>query len=144
MNKIILYFLLGIVLLSCSNQNPEEQIKYIEGYWEIDKVELPGKKVKEYTFNEYIDYFEITDSTGFRKKLQPQIDGSYKTSEDAEELKLQIEDDSLRLYYKTPFDEWKETLLQADEEKMSILNRDGIIYHYKKFTPLFAEEDEKE
>ncbi len=144
MNKIILYSLIGIVLLSCNNQDPKEQVKYIEGYWEIDKVELPGDSVREYSINETIDYFEITDSTGFRKKLQPQFDGSYKTSDDAEELKIKIENDSLRLYYKTPFDEWKETLLKADEEKMSILNKDGIIYHYKKFTPLFAEENEKE
>ncbi|MDR9457453.1 MAG: hypothetical protein RI572_08585 [Salegentibacter sp.] len=144
MNKLILYSLIGIVLLSCSKQDPKEQIKYIDGYWEIDKVELPGDSVMEYSINENIDYFEIKDSIGFRKKLQPQFDGSYKTNDDAEELRIKIENDSLRLYYKTPFDEWKETLLQADEEKMSILNKDGIIYHYKKFTPLFAEENEKE
>lgn len=144
MNKLILYSLIGIVLLSCDKQDPKAQVKYIDGYWEIDKVELPGDSVRQYSINENIDYFEITDSTGFRKKLQPQFDGSYKTSDDAEELRIKIENDSLRLYYKTPFDEWKETLLQADEEKMSILNKDGIIYHYKKFTPLFAEENEKE
>ncbi|WP_110688273.1 lipocalin family protein [Salegentibacter sediminis] len=144
MNKIILYSLIGIVLLSCNKQDPEAQVKYIEGYWEIDKAELPGDSVRKYSINENIDYFEITDSTGFRKKLQPQFDGSYKTSAKAEELRIKIEDDSLRLYYKTPFDQWKETLLEADEEKMSILNKDGIIYHYKKFTPLFAKEDEEE
>ncbi|MGY5851005.1 lipocalin family protein [Salegentibacter sp. F14] len=144
MNKIILYSLIGIVLLSCGSPDPSEQIQYIEGYWEIDKVELPGDSVREYSINENIDYFQLKDSLGFRKKLQPQFDGSYKTSENAETLRIKIENDSLRLYYKTPFDQWKETLLHADKDKMSILNEDGIIYHYKKFTPLFAEENEEE
>lgn len=94
----------------------------------------------EYKINENIDYFEIKDSIGFRKKMRPQFDGSYITSDNAEEIILKIEDDSLRLYYKTPFDEWKETLLEANEEKMSIQNREGIVYHYKKYTPLFADE----
>lgn len=144
MNKIILFSLLAVVFLSCNNQNPEQQKKFIEGYWEIEKVEFPGDSVLNYKINENIDYFEIEDSTGFRKKLRPQFDGSYQTTEDAEEVNLKVEDDSLRLYYKTAFDEWKETLLNADEEKMSILNRDGIIYHYKKYTPLFSEEDEEQ
>lgn len=144
MNKIILFSLLGVVFLSCNNQDPEQQKKFVEGYWEIEKVELPGDSVLNYKINENIDYFEIEDSTGFRKKLRPQFDGSYQTTDDAEEVTLRIEDDSLRLYYKTAFDQWKETLLEADEDEMSILNRDGIIYHYKKYTPLFSEEDEEQ
>lgn len=144
MNKIILFSLLAVVFLSCNNHDPEQQKKFVEGYWEIKKVELPGDSVLNYKINENIDYFEIEDSTGFRKKLRPQFDGSYQTTDDAEEVTLRIEDDSLRLYYKTAFDEWKETLLEADEDEMSILNREGIIYHYKKYTPLFSEEDEEQ
>lgn len=144
MNKIILFSLLAVVFLSCNNHDPEQQKKFVEGYWEIEKVELPGDSVLNYKINENIDYFEIEDSTGFRKKLRPQFDGSYQTTDDAEEVTLRIEDDSLRLYYKTAFDEWKETLLEADEDEMSILNREGIIYHYKKYTPLFSEEDEEQ
>lgn len=140
MNKIVLYLSLGFVLLSCSKQAPEEQKKFISGYWEIEKVEFPGDSIMEYKINENIDYFEIKDSIGFRKKMRPQFDGSYITSDNAEEIILKIEDDSLRLYYKTPFDEWKETLLEANEERMSIKNREGIVYHYKKYTPLFADE----
>lgn len=142
MNKFFAVFFAAFVFLSCNTREPREQKKFIEGYWEIERVELPGDSVIDYNMNETIDYFEIVDSTGFRKKMRPQIDGSYKTTDDAEEITVRIEDDSLRIYYKTPFDEWKETLIRADDEEMSLLNREGIIYHYKKYTPLFSEDEE--
>jgi hypothetical protein len=100
--------------------------------------------IRDYSYNPTIDYLEIKeDSTGFRKKLQPQIDGSYLSTEDSEEIKLKLEDDSLRIYYTTAFDSWKETVLKANEEELSILNRDGLIYHYKKYKALIDYEEEK-
>ncbi len=143
MNKIISYIFLAFVILSCGKQNPKDQKKFLEGYWEIDKVEMPGDSIVEYKASTTIDYLEIDGDSGFRKKMKPQISGNFKTTDDAEQVTLKIEDDSLRMYYKTPFDEWKETVLEIGEESLKILNRDGIIYHYKKYKPLFEDDEEE-
>ena len=143
MNKKILFFLFGIVLLGCAKNNPEEQLEHLTGYWEIDRVEITEDSVINYKVNATVDYIEFDGEEGFRKKVKPQFDGSYKTSEDIEEISAQIENDSLRLHYKTPFDEWTETVISAEEDKFSVLNRDGKIYHYTKFTSLLDEDEEE-
>ena len=41
--------------------------------------------------------------------------------------------DSLRMHYKTAFDEWTETVLEADDEMLKVKNENQVIYSYKKF-----------
>lgn len=143
MNKKILFFLFGIVLLGCQQNNPEEHLEHLTGYWEIDRVEFSEDSVINYKVNATVDYMEFDGEEGFRKKVKPQFDGSFKTSEDVEEITAKIENDSLRLFYKTPFDEWMETVISAEEDKFSVLNRDGKIYYYTKFTSLLDEDEEE-
>jgi hypothetical protein len=138
-NKKILFFLLGTVLLGCQQRSPEQQLKYLTGYWEIDRVEVSKDSVINYKINAVVDYMEFDGNKGFRKKLKPQFDGSFKTSDNKEEIIAKIEDDSLRLYYKTPFDQWRETVISAEEKKFSVINQDGKIYYYTKFTSLLNE-----
>ncbi len=135
MKKIIAILLLSITL-SCAN-NPEAYIEHLNGYWEIDEVILPDGSKRDYNFNDTIDFLNITDSlTGFRKKLKPNFDGTYSTSDDAESLKLVIENDSLNIYYKTPFAEWKETVLKATKDQLIIQNQSKLRYVYKRYEPL--------
>lgn len=144
MNKKILFLVCGVIALGCQKNNPEEQLKHLTGYWEIDKVEVSKDSIINYKVNPTVDYIEFDGKNGFRKKLNPRFDGTYITNDDKEEVLAKIEDDSLRLYYKTPYDSWKETVINAEEDKFSIINRDDKIYYYKKFTPLLADENEKE
>ncbi|MFD1095492.1 lipocalin family protein [Salegentibacter chungangensis] len=139
--SLILFSL--ILLTSCSQRDPEKQLNFISGYWEIESVEVSEDSVKEYKVNPVVDYIEIKDSKGFRKKVKPRLDGTYTTSESTEEIEARIEDDSLRLYYTTPYDSWKETVISAGKDEMSIINRDGMIYRYKKFSPITIAKDEK-
>lgn len=137
--KKILSILIIFLSLSCS-RNPESYIKYLNGYWEIDEVILPDGTIRDYTFNDTVDFLGINDNlTGFRKKLKPSFDGSFSTSDDAESLILVVEDDSLNIYYKTPYAEWKETVLEASENKLIIQNQNNIRYIYKRYEPIIIE-----
>jgi hypothetical protein len=121
---------------SCS-PNPENYLEHVTGYWEIEEVIFSDGNKKSYKYNESIDYISINDSLlGFRKKLQPGFNSKYVTSEDAEGITVKIENDSLNLYYKTPFANWKETVLMADEKQMKIINDRATIYVYKRFKPV--------
>jgi len=132
MKKIISYTLL-LSIISCSKPNPKEYIKYINGYWEIDKVVLTDGIEKQYKFNPIIDFFDVKDSIGVRKKMQPRLDGSFITTNNKEVFSLKIENDSLRLYYKTPIANWKETIISVKENEMIIKNDTGNIYFYKPY-----------
>ncbi|HKJ47621.1 MAG TPA: lipocalin family protein [Christiangramia sp.] len=143
MKKLILIFSI-IAIVSCSNNDPQEQIKNLNGYWQIEKVEIEKDSVIEYQLSQLIDYIEITDSTGFRKKLKPKIDGGFiKASNDSEKITAKVEDNSLFLYYKTPFDEWKEEVLEATEDELVVLNRDDKKYYYQRYKPLLSQDEEE-
>ncbi len=137
MKKILLIII--TITLGCS-KNPEINIEHLNGYWEIDEVTLPDGAKRDYNFNETIDYIEITDSlTGFRKKLKPNFDGTYATSDDSESLRIVMENDSLNIYYTTPYSIWKETVLEASEKRMVVKNLDNILYVYKRYEPIVFE-----
>jgi hypothetical protein len=137
--KRIIYVIWIFTLISC-NDNPEAFIQFVDGYWEIEKVILPDGTQRDYSYNESIDYFSISDSlSGFRKKLKPNFEGNFTASKNAESMKLVIENDSLNIYYTTPFDNWKETILYADSEKLKIINSNKNVYLYKRYTPLEIE-----
>src|SRR5690606_18955892 len=138
MKKYIL-LIFSFVLVSCS-KNPESLVNHIQGYWEIDEVTLADGSKRDYRYNDTVDYIYISDSlTGFRKKLKPGFDGTYTTSEDAENLVLKIENDSLNMYYATPFSKWKETVLKADENQLLVINAKNVKYLYKRFEPINVE-----
>jgi hypothetical protein len=123
-------------LFSCS-QNPEKMLTHLNGYWEISKAQMHDGLEKDYNFNASIDYIMVNDSLkGFRKKLIPNIDGSYTMSQDAEAVQIKIENDSLNLYYKTQMSTWKETVLKATEDELMIINSRKDVYIYKRYQPL--------
>ncbi len=131
--KKLLYYTLLITFVSCTTPSPENYIQYIDGYWEIERVVLSDGTEKKYNFNQSIDFFEIKDSIGIRKKVQPRLDGSFITTNDSELFTLKIEDDSLRMYYKTSLSSWKETIISAKENQITIKNEAGNVYFYKPY-----------
>lgn len=136
-----LYLLIAsVVLWGCQQQSPEEMKTHLSGYWEIDNVHSKHIQEMEFTFSNTIDYIEVEGDTGMRTKLQPTMFGSYIGNKTAESFELKIERDSLNMYYSTPFDMWKETVIRATNQILIVRNEDGIEYHYKKFEPINLED----
>lgn len=131
-SKISLLFVL-LFAISCAKPNPEEQMQNLSGYWEIDHVEMPSGKKKDFSANTIIDYIEVMGDSGIRTKVSPKLDGTFRTNGTAENFTLKIENDSLRMIYKTPFDEWKETVIEAKDSTLIVINRDNKIYTYTQF-----------
>lgn len=134
MQGICIIFVLALV--GCSD-NPESYIPHVNGYWEIEAVTFEDGSKKEYKYNETIDYISINDSLkGFRKKMTPGINNTYFTSDDAEALNLKIEDKKLNIYYSTPYNTWKETVLEATPENLRVVNENKAVYLYKRYRPI--------
>ncbi len=133
MSYKIITLLLTLSFLACEKPNPEEQKQNLSGYWEIKTVKMPNGEEKTFTVNTVIDHIEVNGNTGSRTKVAPKLDGTFKTNGVSEEFSLKIEDDSLRIYYKTPFNEWKETVLEAKDSLLTVKNEANKIYTYSKF-----------
>jgi len=135
--KTILYPLIFSCLLlftfSCKQENANELLKHISGYWEIEEVRTVEGETKTFTMNMVVDYIEIDGTEGFRKKVAPQPDGTYFVNDDAEAIFVEIKDNKVQLLYSTPFDQWTETVIKANENKLVVKNTDGTVYSYKRF-----------
>lgn len=135
MKKIFFSVVAVLTLFSCDTRSPQEKIENLNGYWEIKKADLPEGIAKEFRFSELVDYIQVIEKEGFRKKVRPQLGGTFITSEDRENFRVKFENDSINLYYTTPYNSWKETVISSTEDELRILNSSGIIYTYKRFTP---------
>ncbi|PKV50109.1 hypothetical protein ATE84_2159 [Aquimarina sp. MAR_2010_214] len=135
MQRVLLYIVL-LCVTSCTRTNPKEHIQYLDGYWEIKKVILSDGSKKEYSFSQDIDFFEIKDSIGIRKKVRPQLDGGFKTTNNQEIFTIIIENDSVRLYYKNSLATWKETIISAKENEIVFKNETGNVYFYQRYQKL--------
>lgn len=135
--KSVFFLILTITVLSCANQ-PETYIPHMEGYWEIKEVTLSSGAKRQYNYNDTIDFIEISDSlTGTRRKLKPNFQGTFETSKSVETFQIKIENDSLNMYYKTPYSNWKETVIKASDNELKIINNTNKdVYIYKRYQPI--------
>ncbi len=143
MMRVSVILILMIFLISCNNK-PAKHLEHINGYWGIEKVEFTKDSIRDFKINEIVDYIEIVDSLGFRIKVKPQFDGTYIAAGEPEDIQVNMEDNKVTLNYSTPFNNWKEVIVASGEDKLSLKNKRGIIYHYKRYKPLKLDLDEKE
>lgn len=138
-NKIYYSLIISCLFLltfSCKRENPDEIISHISGYWEIEQVTSAEGESKTFTMNMLVDYIEINHSEGFRKKVAPQPDGTFNITDDAEKIEVKTENNQVQLLYSTPFDQWTETVVKADDNQLIVKNENGIVYTYKRFEQL--------
>lgn len=135
MKKAITFFLLGILLYSCKQKVTEQDINKINGYWEIKKVVLKDGEKKDYKVNETIDYFQLKDSKGFRQKVMPQLDGTYKTNDIKETISISNEEGNYFINYSTAYGKWKEEIIEIKDSTLVLKNKDELEYNYKRFQP---------
>lgn len=135
MKKTITIFILGILLISCKQTITDKDVAKINGYWEIQKVELPEGGKKEYKVNETIDFFQIKDNKGFRQKVMPQLDGTYLTNGIKENISISNEKGSVYIDYVTNYGKWREEIVELKDSILVLKNEAKLEYHYKRQVP---------
>jgi hypothetical protein len=140
MKKICLFFLV-LFLVSCDSNVKKEDLKKLNGYWEIKQVKFTTGKTKDYKINETIDYFELRQAqfdnklAGFRQKVMPQFDGKFQTNGIKENIKVVENDNSFFLEYNTKYGKWKEEIISIGDSILVLKNKENLEYTYKKFKP---------
>ncbi len=131
----VLFFILFFV--SCKQKITKEDLNLINGYWEIEKVVFETGKDKEYGLNETYDYFIIhNNKTGYRKKVMPQLNGTFIVNAEKETVSIRFHADKVYLDYATPYMKWTEELVAISQEKLVFMNTKKEEYHYKRATPI--------
>ena len=134
MRKLLLIFVL--LAMGCKS-NPDKHIEFIEGYWEIESVYKNNQLLRTFKINSGIDYFKINaDLIGFRKKLKPNFSGTFETSKDVLNFKIEIQNNGLFLNYIDNATSFREEVLEANKEKLVIKSNSGLVYNYKPYEAL--------
>lgn len=136
MRKLVAIVFAVLMFTGCKQTLKESDLAKINGYWEIEKAELPDGDKKEYKVNTTIDFFEIKGKKGFRKKVMPQLDGTYLVNDLSENIVISKNGNDVIFNYSTPYAKWKEKIISITDENLVVKNDQDIEYHYKKSKPL--------
>ncbi|MGO3706966.1 MAG: lipocalin family protein [Mesonia hippocampi] len=142
MKRLLYISLISIALFSACSQSPtKEDLQQLKGYWEIKTVESQSGKKKTFSFNESVDYIFINeDLNGFRTKVKPDLEGKYTKTGTRENLKIDLQNDSIFIHYNTPQAAWKESLLKLDKNSFTVKNKRGLTYTYQRFNGYLSHE----
>ncbi|MBF4486471.1 hypothetical protein [Flavobacterium sp. CSZ] len=143
MKNTFMILVLSLLLVSCKQEIKPADIAKLNGYWEIEKVVFDKGEEKDYKMNESFDYFDIKNSKGIRKKVMPQLDGTFLTSDSFENVSVRFKEDQVFLDYKTDYAKWSEELVLITDEKLVVKNKEKKEYHYKKAGPINLLDDGK-
>lgn len=123
-------------LLACGTPPGEEALAHLPGYWEIEQVEFPGGESREYVANSTIDYYQLEGRRGYLKKLQPEADGRYLTSDDALPFEVVIREGRLYLRFEGEGDPWEEEITDLGADRLTTRHENGLHYRYRRYVPL--------
>ena len=73
--------LLSLVVLSACQNSSKLELNQLNGYWEIDFVKQENETFQNKQSNPLYDFYSMKDGKGIYKKVAPQLDGSFLTSE---------------------------------------------------------------
>ena len=135
MKKTVVLLFVSLLAFSCGNSVSEEDLAKLNGYWEIEEAVMADGTKKEYTINPTIDYFELKGKEGFRKKVMPQFDGTYRVNDLSEKISIVTADGKLYVSYTTDYAKWKEEIVALSDDGLVLKNNHDIEYHYKKPEP---------
>jgi len=134
-----LLLLILFLLTACADKITSSELHHLNGYWEIEKVVFPEGQTKEYNLNTTIDFITLEQNKGYRKKVQPRLDGTYITSDDAATFRLIIDNGSYKLHYSNDLSDWEEQILEISADKLTVVSEENIRYYYKRHRPIAAE-----
>jgi len=137
MKKVFAILIAVFLMTACKQKIEPKDVAKINGYWEIEKVVFKDGNEKKYGMNESFDYFRIDkNNTGIRKKVMPQLDGTFLVDNTFEKVKVRFTKDQIFLDYTTPYMKWREEVLTLTPTELVVLNSEKKEYHYKKTGPI--------
>ena len=140
MKNILGLFVFSLFVVSCSKPISAEELKKLNGYWEISEVKTADGDTKEFQSNNNVDFFELKDLKGTRTKVVPQLNGKNQTNGIKEQFTVLDSANATYLKYATDYAKWTEKVDKLTKDELVIINNNDIKYTYKRFTPIVVNE----
>ena len=118
------------ILEESEEHSKEIDTSLLNGYWIIDHV---SKNNEVFELNDIVlvDFYNIIDGSGWRKKVKPLINNTYQSSNSTVFFKLFRNNKKISLIFKTPWDKWEEELIKLDSISLILKIKDKA-YHYNR------------
>ena len=133
MKKISFLILIIFLNFTYCKINTIDDIKAIEGMWEIYSVSSKGEMFYPQGESPVVDYYTFdSDSTGTKKKLKPNFNKTFSSSFDEINFEIRKNNGLIYLNYITETNNWKEIIKKLTKKELVISNN-KFEYHYKRF-----------
>ena len=133
MKKNSFLILLAFLNFTYCKINTIDDIRAIEGMWEIESVSSKGEVFYPKGESPVVDYYNLnSDSTGTKKKLKPNFNKSFSSSFDEINFVIRKNNDLIYLNYITETYNWTEIIKKLTKKELVISNN-KFEYHYKRF-----------
>ena len=123
--------LLSFVVLSACKNSSKLELNQLNGYWEIDFVKQENETFQNKQSNPLYDFYSIKDGEGIYKKVAPQLDGSFLTSESSIPFEIKEDNGTFKIQFNSPWNVWQKTIKKLDSQKI-VLFHQGRSFHYKR------------
>lgn len=128
-----IFYILLLTLVSCSNKVTQEDLTFLNGYWDIEMVESESKKITKFGVNSTIDFYYVDNTNqGYRKKATPDFSGKYKANNIKDKIVVTHKNDQFIIQTTTALDSWEDVIIKLTAKKLVLRNDKGVLFHYKK------------
>lgn len=125
------FFSLLICLVACEKVT-ESDLQYLNGYWEITRVESHGEVFQPQGIAPSVDaYFMDNLKKGIKKKMTPHFSGNYQSSNDQFAFSIVLEENTYYIDYQEALLPWREKIIKLTSEELIVFHRDKK-YVYKR------------
>ena len=115
------------------NLNEIDDVKIIEGMWEIYSVSSKDEVFYPKGQSPLVDYYVLdSDSTGTKKKLKPNLNETFSSSLDEINFEIKRINGLIYLDYVSDSNNWKERIKKLSKNEL-IISNNKFEYHYKRF-----------
>ena len=128
------YFILILMILcsSCKSEITPRELALLNGYWGIKYITHKNETFYPKGATKLLDYYELKEKNGVRKKVQLQLGNKFLVTEDLNNFKITFRCGNYYLNFQTAWDQWQEKIIKLNENKL-ILEHKEKRYHYKRF-----------
>jgi hypothetical protein len=126
--------LLSFVVLSACQNNSKLELNQLNGYWEIDFVKQENETFQNKQSNPLYDFYSMKDGKGIYKKVAPQLDGSFLTSESSIPFEIIEDNGTFKIQFNSPWNVWEKTIKQLDSQKLVLFHQDRSFFYKRPLT----------
>jgi len=101
------FILLSFVVLSACQNSSKPDLNQLNGYWEIDFVQQENETFQNKQSNSLYDFYSMKDGKGIYKKVSPQLDGSFLTTESNIPFEIKEDNGTFKIKFNSPWNMWQ-------------------------------------